>query len=264
MIKKEFLVYAVLKALFEKKFTLFYITILFLSCIPIFEIIIYKQIVDIVIENFSHNSLDSTKLIYLTLLLLFLLFIAYLTYKFKILRIKFINLSSVYKQKQQSLKPVSMNWYRASLLEGSLIIVGLIQISLIAILTIYLSPSFGLIFIFFIALALISIYKKFLVEFDNQLDLIRKEFQLKRSQGSYKILSRITSSESSTFLASIIMYTVLLLDFTFLYYEYIDQSVFIAFIFVAKYLGGSFGMLSSSMMRLARSLSYTKKIFLPS
>lgn len=264
MINKEILLYKVLKALFEKKFTLFYITILFLSCVPILEIVIYKQIVDIVMNNLNHGLLDLNKLTYLVILLLLLIFIAYLTYYFKILRIKFINLSSIYKQKQQKLKPVSMNWYRASLLEGSLIIVGLIQIFLISLLTIYLSPSFGLIFIFFITLALISIYKKFLVEFDNQLDFIRKEFQLKRSQGSYKILSRITSSESSTFLASIIMYTVLLLDFTFLYYEYIDQSVFIAFIFVAKYLGGSFGMLSSSMMRLARSLSYTKKIFLPS
>ena len=106
------------------------------------------------------------------------------------------------------------------------------------------------------------IFKKFLAEMENQLKFIQKEFKLNKSQSSNKILSRISSSELSTFLASVMMYLVLLLDFIFLYYGSIDNGQFIAFVFVAKYLGGSFGMLSSSLMRLARSLSYSKKVFL--
>ncbi len=258
---KKNLLFNALGSLFEKKYKLFILTILFLSFVPIFEIIIYKQIVDIVVDGFSHDSLGTNKLILLTTFILLLISVSAMTYYFKILRIKFINLLAIHKQKQQKMKAVTTNWYRASLIESSLIIVSLIQIFLIALLTIYLSNIFSIIFIFFIYVALVITYKRFVLEIDNQINFIRKEFQEKRSQSSSKILSRITSSESSTFLASVIMYLVLLLNFIFLYYGYIEQSQFIAFVFVAKYLGGSFGMLSSSLMRLARSLSYTKKLF---
>lgn len=262
MNKESLLLLNALKSLFEKKFYLFFITLSFLSLVPIFEIGIYKNLVDIVIEGFSQNFLNSNMLIYLIILIILLILVAAMTYYFKILRIKFINLLSIHKQKKLKLKPASINWYRASLLESSLIIVGLMQIFLVLLLTIYLSKIFSLIFIFFITIALIIMYKRFIIEFNNQVDFIRKEYQLKRSQSSNKILSRIISSESSSFLASIMMYLVLLFNFIFLYLGYIDQSQFIAFVFVAKYLGGSFGMLSSSMMRLARSLSYSKKVFL--
>ncbi len=261
MTNKNFLLYKVLKSLFEKKHNLFVLTILFLSSVPILEIVLYKQIVTIIADGFSYDLLDKSKLIYLSFLILLLIIISAMTYYFKILRIKFINLLSIHKQKQQRLKSITINWYRATLIESSLIIVGLIQIFLILLLAIYLSKSFSIIFIFFIGISLLIIYKRFVIEIENQLDFIRKEFRLKRSQSSSKILSRITSSESSTFLASVIIYLVLLLDFVFLYNKYIDNHQFIAFVFVAKYLGGSFGMLSSSFMRLARSLSYTKKIF---
>lgn len=259
---KKNLLLSALKSLFEKQYNLLLLTIAFLSLVPIFEIVIYKQLVDIVIEGFSQNVLQSNTLIYLIFLILLLISVAGMTYYFKILRIKFINLLSIKKQQKQKLKAITINWYRASLLESSLIIVGLGQIFLVLLLTIYLSKIFSIIFIFFIAIALILTYKRFIIEINNQINFIRKEHQLKRSQSSNKILSRIVSSESSSFLASIMMYLVLLSNFIFLYFGYIDQSQFIAFVFVAKYLGGSFGMLSSSMMRLARSLAYTKKVFL--
>ena len=258
---KDNLLFNVLKSLSEKKYKLFLGTILFLSFVPIFEIVIYKQIVDIVVDGFNSDSVGSSKLIILMIFILLLIFVSALTYYFKILRIKFINLLAVNKQRKEKAKAITINWYRASLIEASLIMVSLIQILLIILLTIYLSKSFSLIFIVFITIAIIITYKRFVLEIDNQLDFIKKEHQLKKSQSSSKILSRITSSETSTFISSVIMYLVLLLNFIFLYFGYIDHSQFIAFVFVAKYLGGSFGMLSSSLMRLARSLVYTKKMF---
>ncbi len=261
MIDTKFILYNVLKSLFHKKYKLFSVVIVFLSFIPIYEITIYKLIVEIVIDSSNNNTLTSSELISLITLVSLLVGISGLTYYFKILRIKFINILSINKQKEQKLKSMTTNWYRASMLEASLISVGLIQIFLISLLTIYLSNLFSIVFLFFIFLALLFAYKKFILEIDNQISFIRKEFTQKRSQSSYKVLSRIKSSESSTLLSSIVMYLVLILDFIALYNDYIDQSQFIAFVFVAKYLGGSFGMLSSSLMRLARSLSYTKKMF---
>lgn len=261
MHKRKILLHT-LTALFEKRYDLFVLTIAFLSFVPIFEIVIYKQLVDLVINSFGAHHVDLLKLVHLVLLITLLILIAALTYYFKILRIKYINLLTVHKRRKRRLKPVTANWYRSSLLESTLILVGLVQISLIGLLTIYISYGFSLIFIVLITIVLAVIYRHFITEMDNQKEFIRKEFQLKRSQSSHKILSRIVSSESSTFLASLVMYVVLLFDLVFFYFDHLDKSQFIAFVFVAKYLGGSFGMLSSSIMRLARSLAYTMKVFM--
>ncbi len=253
------LVTNVFKSLFFKKFKLLYVTLAFLAMVPILDIILYKQIVDEVISNFETKQFA---LISLTAYLLLLIIVSAFKFYFNVKRIKYVNLMTIYRKRVLKFKPVSENWYRASLLEMFLIAISLLQVILISLLSIVLSPLFGSIFLVIMLIVVTLIFKNFTIELANQVGFIQAQYRSKRSQSSSKIVSRIFMSESSTFLASVIMNLVLLIDFVFLYYGYLDENQFIAFVFVSKYIAGSYSMLSSSLMRLARSLSYTRKIFM--
>lgn len=250
------------RGLILKKYNLFFITLLFLSLTPVIDIALYNNIIDTTMEGLANNNFTTENIVNVVITIFLLTSLTGLKYYFNIKRIHFINALTIHKKRQKKLNPVSENWYRASLIELTILLICASQIILVFILSLTINRTMGAFFALVILGTYLVIFRLFVTETNNQINYVKKSYISNKSLSGQKILSRVTRAEQSGLLGAIIMNLILSISFILFYNDHLSVNHFIIFVFISKYAGSMISTSASSLMRLSRSLAYTKNILL--